>query len=203
MKITALEALSLGVKNNSNSLPMDAYHSVVNKHIEETIDFFPCLTKIVHSCKVLPDNSLWLTYAVKGVLVTSEELKQRGIKPSDAKKYFDNYFNIYCIIPHTYKSVGCLVCDSNCFIKWERLPEEHCHINRKSTKYGNLLCTHLYVEAKDMNNPVLENLKTAHDLAKAYVHYLKSKEWTLQEYNHGKEGEREYYENRRLQNGVK
>lgn len=203
MKITALEAISLGKKNNFIYSSIDTYCSFTNKHINETLDFFPCLEKRIHSCKLLSDNSLWFMYSLEGLLITKDELNQRGLNVNDAKKYFKDFFEIYCIIPHDYRLIGCLVYDSNRYINWEKLPQEHRHINRKSDTFGNLLCTHLYIEAKDMKNPILENLKTAHDLLKAYNHYLITKDWTLNEYKHGKEGEKEYYEKRRLQNGVR
>lgn len=203
MKTTALEALSHGKKNSPIDLPMDVYCSLSNKHIAETLDFFPCLEKRIHSCKLLPDNSLWFMYSLEGLLVTKEELKRRGLKPDDAKKYFKKFFLVSCFVPHSFLSIGCFVYDTNRYIDWGKLPNEHRHLNQKSTIYGNLLCTHLYVEAQDMANPILENLKTAHDLFKAYNHYLKTKAWTLDEYKHGKEGEKEYYEKRRLQSGVR
>ncbi len=200
MRITALEALSLGKKSNSLQLPIGVYNLLSKKHIDEVLVCFPCLEKKIHSCTLLNDNSLRITYSLEGLLITKKELEQRGLTAKDAKDYFRNYFEIYCIIPHDYCFVGCQVFDLNNYINWKMIPDEHRHLNGKSAIYGNLLCTHLFVEARDMNNPILENLKTAHDLFKAYNYYIKTHIWTLDEYKHGKEGEKQYYEKRRLQN---
>ena len=187
----------------TNSLS-STYFKDISKMIEEALDFFPCLEKAFHSSDLTYDNQIKITYALKGLLVTRDELDKYHLTAEDAKTYFRDSFVIYCVIPVDFLKHGCKIYDSNNVINWQKLPYEHRHISQSASKnLGVLLCTHLPDEVKDMNNPILENLKTAYALYKAYKHYLKTSQWLLDEYKHGNEGKEQYYETRRYRNRSK
>ena len=150
------------------------------KDIKEAMDLFPCLKKIIGK-----DG-----FNLTGKLVSRKDLDRFHLSAKEAAD-FSEFMNVVCIIPANYKTIGCYVVDTYGFIDWNKLPEKHRHTNHASG-IGNCLCTHLIEEVAEMDNPVLENLKTAYALSIEYRRYIDTGKFELREYSHGNAGRMEY-----------
>lgn len=173
----------------------EQYEKFFFTDLKEVFDYFPNLKgKDVCIEKKLKHPRL---ISIFGFLVSKDELDLYHLNKNDDHFFEQNFLKISCIIPINYKKIGCRIYDSDSYIEWDKVPQVHRHINRKiDCEEGNLLCTHIPEEAKDMKNPILENLKTANSLFLEYNKFLRTGKWDLKEYKHGEEGVKQYYEKR-------
>ena len=171
------------------------YQENIYKHIIETLDMFPYLT-----CALIPKSD-YPEFVLKGLLIESDYLISNSLTIKTAQSYFKNLLLVRVVIPLDYRMTGCKIYDVNKVIDWNKLPDEHRHFNG-SFDYGNLICSHLPEEVPDMDNPILENLRTTFKLFLAYNYYIKTKQWKMEEYKHGESGKKEY-EQRRLKRKAK
>lgn len=177
-------------------LNLDNYIDILRKNISEAIDYFPLL-KIEPFIPLVKQPRRFL----KGPLIPKTFLEQHRIPYEDLVKSNYPIMEVCVEIPYEYLTKGCIIYDVKNKIDWDRIPEEHRHNNGKG-EFGNIICSHLPQEAKDMDNPILENLRTTYRLYVEYCNYLKTMEWNLDEYSHGNEGVKEY-ESRRMQRKIK
>ena len=174
----------------SKAIEMVIYNKYVEKHIAEVLECFP----LMRISTIVPLNDYPL-FRLSGKLVPKKFFDSNHIFVDDIEKYNIPFMDVYVEIPFDYLEKGCLVFDTNRYINWELIPIAHRHCNGSSF-HGNLICTHLPEQAKEMNNPILENLKTMYKLYLEYNNYLKTKKWNMEEYSHGDEGKREYEQRR-------
>lgn len=159
-----------------------------NLDTERALEYFPCLEKIMGR------NGINLC----GYLISKRDMNDLLLSKREVQESSE-WMKVYCVVPDNYLEIGCQIKDVNGFIDWDKVPYEHKHIN--STINGDkYLCTHLIEEVHDMNNPILENLKTAYVLSIEYKRYLKNGKYELKEYSHGNEGRKEYVNRRRDSN---
>ena len=177
-------------------LELDRYNNNLKKHIAEVIDYFPLL-KINPFIPLINQPKRLL----KGPLLPKTLLDQHKISYEDLVKINYPIINVCVEIPYDYIKKGCIVFDENNAIDWNKVPYEHRHNNGKG-EFGNIICSHLPQEVKDMDNPILENLRTTYRLFVEYCHFLKTGVWNLKEYSHGDEGVKEY-ERSRMQRKAK
>lgn len=172
------------------SLNIEDYINKLKNDIEDAIACFPLLRMEPFVPLVNPPKRL-----LKGPLLPKTFLNQHKIPYEDLLKHNYPIMNVCVEIPYDYLSRGCIVYDVNSEINWDKVPYEHRHFNGKG-EFGNIICSHLPQESKDMKNPILENLRTSYRLFLEYCNFLKTGEWCLEEYAHGNEGVKEYERNR-------
>lgn len=172
-------------------LDLEYYKNHFKTDIGEVFDYFPCLK----GEKIEFNGQLGYVQliSIKGYLISKFDLANYFIGEDDIDLIKLVSMEICCFIPIIYHRVGCQVYDLNRVIDWDKLPIVHRHYNG-SGKYGNLICTHLPEESKDMQNPILENLRTAYSLFLEYNRFINTGKWDIKEYKHGEEGRKEYYE---------
>ena len=154
---------------------------------EEAIKAFPCLIFEKH------DGFGNLT----GKLISAEDMESLYLSIKEVKEKND-ILNVLVAIPANYKEKGCNVFDFNNVIDWSKIPQAHTHRNFIKELGIYALCTHLPEEVPEMENPILEDLKTAYALYNEYKRFLRNGKYELREYSHGDEGRREYERDRRF-----
>lgn len=160
----------------------------LNEHINEAIKEFPLLKIYRFKNYVTLDGILISKSDMERLFLTKEEVEGDPSFP-----------RIIARIPGNYREVGCQVIDVNKLIKWELLSPNHRHINNINidNKLYDCLCTHLIEEVPEMENPILENLKTADVVFKEYKRFCLTGKFELKEYSHGKKGRLEYEEQKK------
>lgn len=172
-------------------LDLEYYEKHFKSDINEVFDYFPCL----HGETIEYNSQLGCVQliSIRGYLISKFDLANYYITKDNNRVIKMVSMEICCYIPIDYHRIGCQVYDLNRVINWDKLPIVHRHYNGLG-KYGNLICTHLPEESKDMQNPILENLRTAYSLFLEYNRFINTGKWEIKEYKHGEEGRREYYE---------
>lgn len=156
------------------------------KDVEEALREFPCL--------VLKRNGdFWQLF---GKLISLQDLKSLYLTKKEANELND-IVNVLVVIPSNYKQVGCDVYDYYNAIDWSKIPYQHIHKNRKIGNELYALCTNVPAAVEEMENPILENLRTAYVLINEYKRYFRNGKYELQEYSHGEEGIKEYEREKR------
>ena len=174
------------------SLIIDEYNNHILVHIRKTIEYFPLIK--VYSIIPLYDYPL---FTLSGIAIPETYFKRYALNYDDISFNTDKMLKVFVEVPLNYLDVGCKVYDSSKVIDWDKIPHQHRHYNG-SSHYGNELCTHLPEESRDMENPILENIKTAYSLFLESENYLSTGNWRLKEYSHGDKGKKEYEKTRML-----
>ena len=101
------------------------------------------------------------------------------------------------VVPFDYKEKGCTVFGGS-WIDMKQIPEKDQHIYLPLTQDGYKLCVGVPQSFSEMNNVILENVKTAECMLIAYERFLRG--WdnkiNLIAYSHGEKGKKEYARNK-------
>lgn len=154
---------------------------------EEACKAFPCLVFKKHD----------RIGSLEGKLISAEDMKSLYLTKKDVIGK-DDILEVLVGIPADYQNRGCNVIDCKRVIDWSRIPYEHMHRNSIEGFDIYTLCTHLPEEVPQMDNPILENLKSAYALYNEYKRFLRCGKYELREYSHGENGRREYERDKKI-----
>lgn len=180
--------------------------SIIRHDFKEAIQYYPFSQMVL----VTSDEIHFEVYAIN-----KEEIEQLGLKKSRiANDEFSK--RLFLVVDNNYRESGPTVYSMEKWKGLERIPEESKHFydfkylrlegNEVVCKMpyfiegrGYQTCTSVAKANKDMNNPLLENIKSAENLLKSYELFLRgiNKEIVLRQYEHGDEGVKQYERERK------
>ena len=180
--------------------------SIIRRDFKEAIRYYPFSQMIL----VTPYEIHFEVYAIN-----KEEIEQLGLKKSMiAEEEFNK--RLVLVVDNDYREFGPTVYSMEKWKGLDAIPEESKHfydfkiirleggefvLNRPGFVEGRgyQTCTSVSKANRDMENPLLENIKSADNLLKSYELFLRgiNKEIVLRQYKHGDEGVKEYERERR------
>ena len=180
--------------------------SKIKSDFKEVLEHYP-FSKMV---SVSPDEIHFEVYAV-----SKEEIQKLGLKKSAILK--EEYSKrLYLILRDDYCKKGPTVYSMEKWTGLEKIPYESKHFYEQKTLVnqgdgmvckrlglvegrGYETCTSVSKANRDMENPLLENIKSAEMLLCSYELFLRglNKEVVVRQYKHGDEGVQEYERERR------
>lgn len=159
------------------------YESNVLKDIDEVKEVYP-FSKIIR----FPTNNFSM-YGLSTIAVSKEIIDETNGKEGDFIRDYSRRLTIE--IPFNYKNKGCNIFCEN-WAKSDKIPYSDRHFNEIGNR--TTMCVGVPNSFKDLDNVILENIKTADNILEQYAEYLQgsSKTIRLRAYSHGKKGEQEY-----------
>jgi len=154
-------------------------------------DFFQMREKYPFSKILTPPTSERKEIQLDVVAVSEEMINDTCGKVDDFTGLYSKRIRIE--VPFNYREVGCRVFGGE-WINKNQIPEKDWHFNGIDA-FGNLLlCVGVPASFKEMNNVILECVKTVDNMLDAYKLYQQGKtaRVELNAYSHGKRGEKEY-----------
>ena len=170
------------------------YYKTVFQDIHEARKIYPYIKVTV------PPTAEAAPILLKAVAVNISLLETTHAEYKDFIGAFSRELEI--IIPFDYRKSGCKVYGGK-WIDTNLVSEDYRHFNGKRKDGWYLFCVGVPGSFREMNNVILENIRTAEEMLIAYQLYQtgETKTLMLNAYSHGMRGIDEYIKDKKRYNG--